>query len=54
MNVSLINNDSVRGLIKLEIVKSDYEAAVEKSLRSFRQKANVPMDSVRVWFQWAW
>lgn len=42
MNVSLINNDSVRGLIKLEIVKSDYEAAVEKSLRSFRQKANVP------------
>lgn len=42
MNVSLINNDSVRGFIKLEIVKSDYEAAVEKSLRSFRQKANVP------------
>ena len=42
MNDSLINNDSVRGLIKLEIVKSDYEAAVEKSLRSFRQKANVP------------
>lgn len=42
MNVSLINNDSVRGIIKLEIVKSDYEAAVEKSLRSFRQKANVP------------
>lgn len=42
MNVSLINNDSVRGLIKLEIVKSDYEAAAEKSLRSFRQKANVP------------
>ena len=42
MNVSLINNDSVRGLIMLEIVKSDYEAAVEKSLRSFRQKANVP------------
>ena len=42
MNVSLINNDSVRGIIKLEIVKSDYEAAVDKSLRSFRQKANVP------------
>lgn len=42
MNVSLINNDSVRGIIKLEIVKSDYEAAVDKTLRNFRQKANVP------------
>ncbi len=42
MNVSLINNDSVRGIIKLEIVKSDYEAAVDKTLRGFRQKANVP------------
>ena len=42
MNVSLINKDSVRGLIHLEIEKSDYEAAVDKSLRSIRQKANVP------------
>ncbi len=42
MNVSLINNDSVRGVIRLEIVKSDYEAAVDKNLRSLRQKANVP------------
>ena len=42
MNVSLINNDSVRGIIKLEIVKSDYEGAVEKELRHLRQKANYP------------
>lgn len=42
MNVSLINNDSVRGIIRLEIVKSDYETAVDKGLRSLRQKANVP------------
>ena len=42
MNVSLINNDSVRGIIKLEIVKSDYEGAIEKELRHLRQKANYP------------
>lgn len=42
MNVSLKNNDAVRGLITLEIVKADYADQVEKSLRSFRQKANVP------------
>lgn len=42
MNVSLINKDAVRGIIKLEIVKADYTDQVEKSLRSFRQKANVP------------
>ena len=42
MNVSLINNDSVRGIIRLEIVKSDYEANVDKELRRFRQKANLP------------
>ena len=42
MNVSLINNDAVRGIVKLEIVKADYEANVEKSLRNLRQKANMP------------
>lgn len=42
MNVSLKNNDAVSGIVKLEIVKADYADRVEKSLRSFRQKANVP------------
>lgn len=42
MNISLKNNDAVSGIIKLEIVKADYADQVEKSLRSFRQKANVP------------
>lgn len=42
MNVSFINNDSVRGIIRLEIVKSDYADSVEKSLRSLRQKVNMP------------
>lgn len=42
MNVSLKNNDATRGTITLEIVKADYANLVEKSLRSFRQKANIP------------
>lgn len=42
MNVSLKNIDAVSGIVKLEIVKADYAEQVEKNLRSFRQKANVP------------
>lgn len=42
MNVSLKNIDATKGIVKLEIVKADYTDKVEKSLRSFRQKANVP------------
>lgn len=42
MNVSLKNIDAVSGVVKVEIVKSDYINNVEKGLRSFRQKANVP------------
>ncbi|MDH6305026.1 trigger factor [Parabacteroides sp. PF5-5] len=43
MNISLKNNeDAVSGVLKIEVVKADYADKVEKSLRSFRQKANVP------------
>lgn len=42
MNVSLKNIDAVSGIVKVEIVKDDYNDKVEKGLRSFRQKANVP------------
>jgi len=42
MNVSLLNNDTVSCVVKLEIEKKDYEAQVEKKLRQFRQKANMP------------
>lgn len=42
MNVSLKNIDAVSGIVKLEIEKADYEKQVEKSLRSFRQKVNMP------------
>lgn len=42
MNISLKNNDAVSGIVKLEIGKADYAEQVDKSLRNFRQKANVP------------
>lgn len=42
MNISLKNNDALSGIIKLEIVKADYESQVEGNLRKLRQKANVP------------
>lgn len=43
MNISLKNNDdAASGVLKLEVVKADYADQVEKSLRSFRQKANIP------------
>lgn len=42
MNVSLKNIDAVNGVVKVEIVKADYTANVEKGLRNFRQKATVP------------
>jgi trigger factor len=43
MNISLAKNDDVtRGIIKMEIEKADYTGPVEKSLRNFRQKANIP------------
>lgn len=42
MNVSQQNIDSVSAIIKIEIVKADYAEKVEKSLRNFRQKANIP------------
>lgn len=42
MNVSLKNNDAVSGILTLQIEKKDYEAQVDKSLRQYRQKANIP------------
>jgi trigger factor len=42
MNISFYNRDAVRGILKLEIVKADYAEQVDKGLRSYRQKANMP------------
>lgn len=42
MNVSQENTSKVSALIKVDIVKADYEEKVEKALRTYRQKANIP------------
>ena len=42
MNVQLNKVDAVNATITIELGKSDYEAPVDKALRSYRQKANIP------------
>lgn len=42
MNVSLKNSDAVNGVITVAIEKADYAEKVDKGLRNFRQKANIP------------
>ena len=42
MNVSLKNSDALNGIITVKISKTDYAENVDKGLRNFRQKANVP------------
>lgn len=42
MNVSLTNNDATSGIITVAIEKKDYESQVDKSLRQYRRKANMP------------
>lgn len=42
MNVSLQNIDKVSAKLTVKIEKPDYQEKVEKSLKSIRQKANVP------------
>ena len=42
MNVSLENIDKVSALLTVKLEKEDYEARVEKALKDFRKKANMP------------
>ncbi|NDV59941.1 trigger factor [Bacteroides sp. 519] len=42
MNISLQNIDKVSALLTLKIEKSDYQEQVEKSLKSLRQKVQMP------------
>lgn len=42
MNISLENVDKVSALLTLKIEKADYQAQVEKTLKTYRQKANIP------------
>lgn len=42
MNVSLQNIDKVSALLTVKLEKADYQEKVDKSLKTFRQKANLP------------
>ena len=42
MNISLQNVDKVSSLLTLKLEKADYQARVEKTLKTYRQKANIP------------
>lgn len=42
MNIERKDLDSVNAIIKLQIEKEDYAAAVDSSLRSYARKANIP------------
>ena len=42
MNVSFQNIDKVSGLLTVKLQKADYQEKVDKSLKTFRQKAQIP------------
>ena len=42
MNISLQNVDKVSALLTVNIEKADYQDKVEKTLKTYRQKANIP------------
>lgn len=42
MNISFENPDKVNGLLTLTVEKEDYQPEVEKTLKDYRKKANIP------------
>lgn len=42
MNIARKDIDATNAIITMQVVKADYEEAVEKSLRKYRQRANIP------------
>ena len=42
MNISFENPDKVNGLLTITVEEPDYAANVEKTLKDYRKKANVP------------
>lgn len=42
MNISFENPDKINGLMTITIEKADYEKDVEKTLKDYKKKANVP------------
>lgn len=42
MNISFENPDKINGLMTLTFEKDDYQPEVDKQLKNYRKKANVP------------
>ena len=42
MEITLQNVSDVKGMLTVKLVKADYDPKVEKALKTFRQKANIP------------
>ncbi|MFR0836432.1 MAG: trigger factor family protein [Barnesiella sp.] len=42
MNVSQQNTDKLNAVISIEVTKADYQESVNKALRTYGQKANIP------------
>ncbi|MBQ2434775.1 MAG: trigger factor [Bacteroidaceae bacterium] len=42
MEITLQNVSEVKGMLTVKLAKADYEPKVEKALKTFRQKANMP------------
>jgi len=41
MNITRENTDNLNAILKIEVVRDDYEGSVEKVLRDYRKKANI-------------
>ena len=42
MKISFENSDKVNGLLTLTVEEADYKENVEKTLKDYRKKANIP------------
>ena len=42
MNISFENSDKVTGLLTITVEEADFNASVEKTLKDYRKKANIP------------
>ena len=42
MNITFENPDKVNGLMTITVEENDFKEAVEKTLKDYRKKANVP------------
>ena len=42
MNISFENNDKINGLLTITVEEADYKENVEKTLKDYRKRANIP------------